>query len=290
MEAVKEKIIKALLNSPESVGNLTQIIGYKKGSYGNITPYLTIMEENNIIEMVKDRSVKGPGSKPTIIKLKGDIPTLKKLWRDYPSLKDNIRFSDYFLKILPSLIKFAKEQIISGFGVEAELILFTLMPFLPPLIEFTLNEGFFQKKFELEGYYHSPPFPIPLDSEKNIGFVLQHSPSDSQQIDYISFFNELKKLHFMEKTFLDRYKKILPEDIYEFFFRLMKKRYYLYRDKYAFSEIEIISFKLNKPISKTLEEYKTNEGFKDIINLEIMIYLGENFRASLGRTVISHIF
>ena len=115
MKQVEEKIIKTLLNSPQTVGDLTEILGYEKRSYSNVTPYLKIMEENNILETKKDKSVKRPGSKPTILNLKEDITTLKKIWKDYPGLRNNIFKSDYYHSLIYNLIPKAQTQV---FGSE----------------------------------------------------------------------------------------------------------------------------------------------------------------------------
>lgn len=98
---MKEKILRALLESyPKviSVSELAEALGYGKKGYANVTPYLIILENNGIIEVEKDRSVKRRGAKPGVIKLKLDISNFIRLWEGYPSLRPGM--ADHWKRML----------------------------------------------------------------------------------------------------------------------------------------------------------------------------------------------
>ena len=259
MVQVREKIVKALLDSHETIEDLLKILGYKEKSYANLTPFLDKMKEENMIDMVKDKSVKRPGAKPTIVTLKEDIPNLKRLWKKYSNHKETIeaiRFSGYFLNVLPLLVQSMKEQATRNFtgyqafqwtmGKKDKIALFMLLPFNPPLVDFILNEGLIKKRKKFEEYYmkfiplrdmvkefctdyYTVFSPTALFGIKKIPFEINHVKkfyensnskpffeSSMKKIDYSAFFHEMEKICSIESELLDRYKNTLPEDRPEF--------------------------------------------------------------------------
>ena len=229
----KMKILSELLEGRKSTAQLCRALGYVKDE----KPQYNILEKdlNTLysLKMLSKRKEKTGGRPGTFWRIKEDIPNLKRLWVDYPGLRDTMRFSDYFLNVLPLLIKSVKEQAIRNFTgyqayqrtleVKDEIALFMLLPFNPPLIEFILNEGLIKKRKKFEEYYMKS-VDISQGIKKKLQEVL-NCPVGSQikKVNYSIFFSKMMEFFLVESEILDRYQKTLSEDIPEFTIKLRIK-------------------------------------------------------------------
>ncbi len=119
-ERLKRFLIEYLVdNDSITIAELCKKLGRvnEKGNpkYNDVIYYVNALEEEGIIVTEKDKSIKRPGAKPTIIKLKKDIETLKKIWLNFPDLKPEIHRSKYFEKLVDELTEFAYKQIFGKF-------------------------------------------------------------------------------------------------------------------------------------------------------------------------------
>lgn len=94
----KEKIIKSLLVSPKTTGEIAKDLGYfdatgKYGRYNYVISDLNTLEHDRVIHRIKNKT-KNPGKKPTVYELVYDIETLKKLYTQYPGIKSDIQKSE----------------------------------------------------------------------------------------------------------------------------------------------------------------------------------------------------
>lgn len=86
MSKIEKDIIAILLRSPQTIGEITELLGYKKGSYANVVPYINALENKALVKLEKDRRIKRPGAKPSIVMLKKNYEAIQKICLEYPSL------------------------------------------------------------------------------------------------------------------------------------------------------------------------------------------------------------
>lgn len=265
----KDKILSELLSGKKSTAELCKALGYVKDK----TPqYHIINKDMNTLyslKLLSKRKGKTGGRPGTFWKIKPDINTLKKIWKDYPGhnseLRDNIRFSDYFLKLLPALVESAVKQAVTIqnpctspkklMGMETntrqistydEARIFLMLPFTPPLIDFILDEGFVFQKPTLEGqgieYYTIRPYTNRwFEKEvRNPNFDI------FDRLKYSEFLDSMEHMAVIESVYLNRYKPISSEDVPEF---LLKMKDIFYRLR-PFSDL-----KLDEPMSELLYQY-----------------------------------
>lgn len=108
---IKEKIIKVLLKGEVTTGEIVKALGYSKYAYGNVIPDLDGLKEEGIINS-RPKTTGRPGKRPTVWYIEKELSSLKKIWDQYPAIRLELQRSQYFIELLPSLVKYACEKAI----------------------------------------------------------------------------------------------------------------------------------------------------------------------------------
>src|SRR5659263_693 len=98
----KIKILKTLLESPKTTGNIAIALGYKDdkghGKYNNVTPDLKTLSQKKIIHTIESKKTVGaPG---TTYDINYDISVLRELLKKYPSIVPDLQKNDKILDML----------------------------------------------------------------------------------------------------------------------------------------------------------------------------------------------
>jgi hypothetical protein len=92
----KEKIVKSLLESPKSTGEIAKDLGFIDakgyGRYNFVLSDLHTLEQYGFIHRIKNETKK-PGKKPTTYELVYNIETIRKIALEYPFIVDDLQNS-----------------------------------------------------------------------------------------------------------------------------------------------------------------------------------------------------
>ncbi|MCX9026530.1 MAG: hypothetical protein OIN85_10625 [Candidatus Methanoperedens sp.] len=101
---IKERILKALLESPKTTGNLAIELGYVDekgyGKYNFIKADLNTLEEDYRFIHRIEQQKKNPGKPPTTYDIVYKISVIKKIWDKYPELKTDLLKSNLVIGVI----------------------------------------------------------------------------------------------------------------------------------------------------------------------------------------------
>ena len=104
----KIKILKTLLESPKSTGNIAIALDYKDGKghgiYKNIISDLKTLEQYGFIHRIEQKE-KRPGAPATTYDIVYEYDDLRKILKEYPILISDLQQSDKILSMLAENVK-----------------------------------------------------------------------------------------------------------------------------------------------------------------------------------------
>lgn len=100
----EEEILEAVLGLPRTVRGLSILIYGDGERHNNIMTYVTALESRGWVTTKKDRTVGGPGAKPTVVGIDSSLPTLEEIWYKYPQLRGCCLKNRGLKKYYPDLV------------------------------------------------------------------------------------------------------------------------------------------------------------------------------------------
>lgn len=149
-DSIQQKIIKTLLESPKTTGEIVTALGYKKTEYHNVTPALNRLKSAGYIrgEVLKEKGRKG--QPPTIYNVILELSTIKKILDKYPLITSDLQKNDKIIDLIYSNIKKESNDFLCAF--DGEDLFKETVKFIPDMFRYSVT---FLKMFLINEYYIS---------------------------------------------------------------------------------------------------------------------------------------
>lgn len=129
---IKERILKTLLESPKTTGQIAITLGYiddkGHGKYNIIKPDLNTLEQNGFIHRIEQK-VKRPGAPATTYDIVYEISKLRDLFKKYPILISDLQKNN---KVIDSIVADTSSIFDKKYNLNEFLTMFRKMLSLSP--------------------------------------------------------------------------------------------------------------------------------------------------------------